>query len=748
MDRLALMGAGFLGVMLGVYGSLAIAPLAARKGYNPRLGALFGAITGLLGSITPALIVLTIAPQQGGLVVLAALVGGAGALALLPKLVPDRDAQKGDLPDGEGLRRNIQARHTRGVIARGLFILSIVVALVALATLLWTIINKSVGLTAVQYAIEPEALTITTYDPGAWPGDLTPEQATTLLTAHVSLTRLQELVLERVIEAKPRRWDDMKTQPTGALLDGFDYPADLAATPLRDLSAAQAVDLLARNLSADALQLLAFTEAGRPLSAFSDAELIALLAANASPEQLQARIRRDLLGDDGEAGTASGAAPVEDVLIGFEYPNSAARKAFSQIAPDEAAAILVANMAREPLELLIIHQVDTRDLDDLSEYELGALVAVNVRKALLRVSILRDLLGVAQSDFASYSPQPVARALDGRDYPEAAADTPIGKLDEIQATTILALNLGSDQLKKLLVDEVIQAEVVASWPLWDSLTRRASIETEQQTGYPQAELQWRSWVNRDFLTSSLDPRKPDATGIRPALYGSLLIIAITIMVAFPVGVGAALYLEEYAGKSRINQIIQTNINNLAGVPSIVYGMLGLAIFVRSLEALTSGQAFGVASANGRTVLSAGFTLALLVLPLLIINAQEAIRAVPSSLRQASYGLGATQWQTIWNHVLPYAMPGILTGTILAISRAIGETAPLILVGGATYLTQDPDGPFSTFTALPLLIYRWTTLPQDEFRNAAAAAIVVLLVLLLGLNSLAIILRNRFSRRLS
>jgi phosphate transport system permease protein len=232
------------------------------------------------------------------------------------------------------------------------------------------------------------------------------------------------------------------------------------------------------------------------------------------------------------------------------------------------------------------------------------------------------------------------------------------------------------------------------------------------------------------------------------VYGSLFIIFLTIVVAFPIGVGAAIYLEEYAADNRLNRIIQTNINNLAGVPSIIYGMLGLAIFVRTLEMLTSGNLFGTHMANGRTVISASFTLALLVLPLIIINAQEAIRAVPASLRQASYGLGATKWQTIWNHVLPYSMPGILTGTILAISRALGETAPLILVGGATYLTQDPKGPFSIFTAIPLLIYRWTTLPQAEFRNVAAAAIVVLMIVLLVLNSFAVVLRNRFSRRLS
>jgi phosphate transport system permease protein len=179
-------------------------------------------------------------------------------------------------------------------------------------------------------------------------------------------------------------------------------------------------------------------------------------------------------------------------------------------------------------------------------------------------------------------------------------------------------------------------------------------------------------------------------------------------------------------------------------------MLGLAIFVRMMEALTSGKLFGVAddtTANGRTVLSAGLTLALLVLPVVIINAREAIRAVPDSLRQAGFGLGATRWQVVWAHVLPSALPGILTGAILAMSRAIGETAPLVVVGASTFIALDPDGPFSKFTTLPAQIYQWTSRPQAEFHHIAAAAIVVLMVMLLSLNALAITLRNRFGKQL-
>jgi phosphate transport system permease protein len=307
------------------------------------------------------------------------------------------------------------------------------------------------------------------------------------------------------------------------------------------------------------------------------------------------------------------------------------------------------------------------------------------------------------------------------------------------------------EIYALVVERVVEPTIVTTWPLRDSIFGRAAIEREAAEEYPNARLQFRAWLNPSFVTN---PQSDTAAlaGVRTALFGSLWTILITILFAFPVGVGAAIYLEEYAGDNWINRVIQTNINNLAGVPSIIYGMLGLAIFVRALEPLSSGAAFGLtesgATANGRTILSAGLTLGLLILPVIIISAQEAIRAVPSSLRQASYGLGATQWQTIWHHVLPSALSGILTGTILAVSRAIGETAPLVVIGASTFITVDPSGPFSKFTALPIQIYQWTARPQAEFRNIAAAAIIVLLVLLLSMNASAVFLRGRYSRRMT
>jgi phosphate transport system permease protein len=354
-------------------------------------------------------------------------------------------------------------------------------------------------------------------------------------------------------------------------------------------------------------------------------------------------------------------------------------------------------------------------------------------------------------------------AIENKVDPATLADRPIADLSVDELSAIIRDNLSKNRVKTIeragaletqpqsdlvliIEEDIVKPKVVKSYSLIDSLFRANAIRAEAAENYPEAKVEFRNWLNRQFLTNTM-ASDAELAGVRSALKGSLLLIAITVAFAFPIGVGAAIYLEEYARNDHwINRIIQTNIDNLAGVPSIVYGILGLAVFVRSLEPITSGAIFGVTGGNGRTILSAGLTMGLLVLPILIINAQEAIRAVPNSLRQASFGLGATRWQTIWFHVLPNALPGILTGTILAISRAIGETAPLIVVGASTFITSDPSGPFSNFTALPIQIYNWTTRPQDTFRNIAAAAILVLLGSLLTLNAIAILLRNRFTKR--
>ena len=236
-------------------------------------------------------------------------------------------------------------------------------------------------------------------------------------------------------------------------------------------------------------------------------------------------------------------------------------------------------------------------------------------------------------------------------------------------------------------------------------------------------------IDWSFLTNFAS-RHPEQAGIKAAMLGSIYVVIVAGAVSFTLGVATALYLEEYAARSKFARIAKINIANLAGVPSIVYGILGLQIFVHSMHL-------------GKSVLAGGFTLALLVLPIVIVAASEAVRAVPPSLREGSYALGATRWQVVWHMVIPQAFPGILTGVILAVSRALGETAPLIAMGALTFVPFTPDSPLSRFTVLPIQIFNWTSRPQEGFREAAAAGIIVLLVILLVMNAAAVILRNRF-----
>jgi phosphate transport system permease protein len=239
-------------------------------------------------------------------------------------------------------------------------------------------------------------------------------------------------------------------------------------------------------------------------------------------------------------------------------------------------------------------------------------------------------------------------------------------------------------------------------------------------------------LSLDFITG-FPSRRASQAGIWPALVGSIFIILVTTVLAVPVGVAAAIYLEEYGGRSLGARLIELNITNLAAVPSIIYGLLGLGLFVRMLG-------------MGRSVLAGASTLALLVLPVVILSTREALRAVPGSLREGSYALGATKWQTIWHQVLPVAAPGILTGLILALSRAIGETAPLIIAGAVTFATFAPDSIWSPFTVLPIQIFNWVSRPQIDFHANAAAGILVLVMLLLSINAIAIWLRDRYARK--
>lgn len=240
------------------------------------------------------------------------------------------------------------------------------------------------------------------------------------------------------------------------------------------------------------------------------------------------------------------------------------------------------------------------------------------------------------------------------------------------------------------------------------------------------------WLNWNFIVS-FPSRMAARAGIASALVGSATIITLTAMIAIILGVGAAVYLEELSPQNKVSRFVELNIANLAGIPSLVYGMLGLAVFVRFLD-------------FGRSILAAAFTLAMMILPVIIISSREALRAVPPSIRLAAVALGATRWQTTWHHILPAAMPGMMTGIILAVSRALGEAAPLIMVGGVTYIAFLPESLFDSFTTLPIQIFNWAGRPQEDFQALAAAAIIVLMGLVLMTNGVAIYIRARLENK--
>ncbi len=241
-----------------------------------------------------------------------------------------------------------------------------------------------------------------------------------------------------------------------------------------------------------------------------------------------------------------------------------------------------------------------------------------------------------------------------------------------------------------------------------------------------------AWLDADFLTS-YPSRNPQEAGIKSAIVGSLWMMGLTTLIAVPLGVGAAVYLEEYATPGWFLRTVQINIANLAGIPSVIYGILGLALFVRFMG-------------FGRSLLAGALTMSLLILPIIVISTQEALRSIPQGLREGAYALGATRWQVIQSHVLPMAAPGIFTGIILALSRAVGETAPLIMIGALTFIAFLPESALDAFTVLPIQIFNWTARPQAEFRELAAAAIIVLMVFLLLMNLSAILLRDYFEKR--
>ena len=522
-----------------------------------------------------------------------------------------------------------------------------------------------------------------------------------------------------------------------------------------------------------------------------------------------------------------------------------------------------------------------RPLADLSKDELATILAENVGERL-RV-LIRDT--ISRVEVERFTKATVAEIVGDHNVDPAIAGELLKAIGVEQQAGVLARYADKSTLHRLVLEEVVEQQVIASFPLSETIFNFAAVKAAiegpileeylRENRLDEAKvsvIRFHSWLDSAFLTTPMSST-PALAGVRTALIGSIGLMAVVVLVALPIGVGAAIYLEEYAHHGFVNRLIETNVRNLAGVPSIIYGMLGLAIFVRALAPFTSGLIFqtnfyvptvetvveriapafdgdisydgnalksasgqidaptlgrvvdtflhfgtpsltmhgnssvidmanALAEAldisvdvtdaradeerdleargsayrfelaagasirdgafdqlmaslvrinsfapNGRTLVSAGLTLALLILPIIIINAQEAIRAVPYTIREASYGLGATRWQTIWRQVLPAALPGIMTGTILSVSRAVGETAPLIVVGAATFIVTDPTSPFSQFTAMPIQIYQWTARPQGQFTDIAAAAIIVLLALMLTLNAAAIFLRNRYSMRI-
>lgn len=244
-------------------------------------------------------------------------------------------------------------------------------------------------------------------------------------------------------------------------------------------------------------------------------------------------------------------------------------------------------------------------------------------------------------------------------------------------------------------------------------------------------MQGAQWLDWDFLTR-FPSRIPERAGIKSAIVGSIWMILLTAGISVPIGVASALYLEEYAPRGWFLKLIQININNLAGIPSVVYGILGLALFVRFF-------------ALGRSLLAGALTMALLILPIIVISAQEALRAIPSGIRESAFALGATRRQVVWSHLLPMSAPSIMTGVILALSRAIGETAPLIMIGALTFIAFLPTSALDPFTVLPIQIFNWTARPQADFQSLAAAGIVILMIVLFLMNLSAILLRNHFEK---
>ena len=701
------------------------------------------------------------------------------------------DTQQVGFPEGQAYDTYVRRRQRSGVMWALIFLFATFIGIIALVTLLATILNDSFGYVAIQNKIDPEVLVVNYWKDQvlAAPRQLNSEDDAMLAeniaarptaigyfgyafyNAYQDDLRLQPIdgvapnaasvesgeyklsrplfiyTTERIMEEKPQ---------VGAFVNYYldrvnEEIDDVGYFPITQESLQESLDLWARATGlTDSTVPAADTLSGAIATAGSStvAPLTQRIADRYAEEGFSGNVAVDIIGTDAgfDRFCAEGASDIANasrpmIRIDTALCEKNGRRPLEFRVGGDGVAVVVSQ------ENDFLNGVTTEQLQQIfttaerwSDVDPGWPERPILRYAPSADSGTLDFF-VAQVFGTDLEQQP-QQALLGI----LTGNISAGRARALEAEQPLAERT-NEELIVLIMSEVVKPQDVETWSVLESMLNRSEIEAavaEMQN----AELDFRSWINWDFITSPLSS-DPTHAGIRTAILGSLWVTLIAFLVAVPIGTAAAIYLEEYSKGSRFDAIIETNINNLAGVPSIIYGMLGLAVFVRFLEPLTSGAIVGYGdstTANGRTVMAAGLTLGLLILPLVVINAREAIRAVPGSLREASYGLGATKWQTVWNHVLPNAISGILTGVILAVSRAFGETAPLIVVGVSHFIIFDPNSPFAKYTTLTATIYQWTSRPQKEFQHLAAAAIAVLLVLLLALNATAIYLRNRYAQQ--
>ena len=702
-------------------------------------------------------------------------------------------ANSAGYPEGDAFHRYLRRRKRTGRLWNGLFLASTIVGVLVLVVLVLDIVDDAFGYVAIQNRIDPAALVTTYYK----------QKMTTLPR---TLASEDDTVLARGVAARPNAigffgnafYEQNREMLRALPLDGIELSVATVASDAYPLArplylyTTQDILRLKPQVAAFVLDYLtdndgAVARVGYfPAAEAAAAESLAAWGAATGLTQSTAGALFPAAGAIDTVGSSTVApltAAVADAMQAAQRLAGAVTVAeigtdagFRRFCIDGAGDLVNASRAMNNLDISACQQNGRTPIGFVVAND-GIPLAVSAQNSyaggLTAAQVRQIFTGAETWDQIdpAWPAEPIFRFIPGVDsgtldffvaeifgadltaQPPAVltelltANVSAGRLRALESAQPLAARTQAE-LYALVESEVLKPQVAASWSLFESIFNRQAIEAAA-AALPNATLHFKSWISWNFLTSP-QSSNPLQSGIRTAIIGSLWVTVIAFLLAVPLGVAAAIYLEEYSsGRSFFDRLVETNINNLAGVPSIIYGMLGLAVFVRFLGPLTSGLAFGYgdpSTANGRTIVSAGLTLGLLILPLVIINGREAIRAVPRAMREGSYGLGATRWQTVWHHVLPNALPGILTGVILAVSRAFGETAPLIVVGVSTFVVVDPDGPFAKFTTLPAQIYQWTSRPQQEFAHLAAAAILVLLVLLLALNAFAIWLRNHYSRR--